>query len=277
MTAMILVNFLGGYTNVSSFLKHWGNYTNYPDTIMPHFFFAVGFAFRISFLRAAKNPDSGRRDAYIKIFWPRAFGLLYLGLLLYGTGNETQTWDQFKAIGFNQGLLNFAESSFWMTLVHIAFAMIICAPVISKPAWVRFLYACVSVTMYPVIQLLVYTRTGVVFGSGGEGGIPAAFAWTFILLMGTITHDIVMHATAEEYNNINVEDDTASIHLESYEDKSLLLADKGKIRKPACSGIHLPTKPRTKLALLVFFGSGVYGSWLFCVLLRILCAIWDMC
>ena len=51
VAGMLLVNFLGGYAAVPAVLKHHNTYCSYADTIMPQFFFAVGFAFRLTFLR----------------------------------------------------------------------------------------------------------------------------------------------------------------------------------------------------------------------------------
>jgi len=109
------------------------------------------------------------------------------------------------------------------------------------------------VTLYPVIQILVYTRTGVVFGVASEGGMPASFAWAYLVIMGTITHDIVMHATAERFNNINTENvERTTIPMETYEEDTLLLRGNDNIRKPVCSHIHYPTKPSSKLLFLLF-------------------------
>ena len=51
VAGMFLVNFLGGYASVPAWLKHHNTYNSYPDTIMPQFFFAVGFAYRLTFLK----------------------------------------------------------------------------------------------------------------------------------------------------------------------------------------------------------------------------------
>ena len=51
VVGMLFVNFLGGYVVVPAVFKHHNTYCSYADTIMPQFFFAVGFAFRLTFLR----------------------------------------------------------------------------------------------------------------------------------------------------------------------------------------------------------------------------------
>src|SRR5215212_9437339 len=51
VVGMLVVNFLAGYQAVPALLKHHNTYCSYADTIMPQFFFAVGFAYRLTFLR----------------------------------------------------------------------------------------------------------------------------------------------------------------------------------------------------------------------------------
>jgi predicted acyltransferase len=51
VVGMLLVNFIGGYQVMPAILKHHNTYCSYADTIMPQFFFAVGFAYRLTFLR----------------------------------------------------------------------------------------------------------------------------------------------------------------------------------------------------------------------------------
>ena len=58
VVGMLFVNFLGGYIVVPAVFKHHNTYCSYADTIMPQFFFAVGFAFRLTFLR--RLATSGR-------------------------------------------------------------------------------------------------------------------------------------------------------------------------------------------------------------------------
>ena len=44
VAGMLLVNFIGGFHEVGAIWKHHNTYCSYADTIMPQFFFAVGFA-----------------------------------------------------------------------------------------------------------------------------------------------------------------------------------------------------------------------------------------
>ncbi len=60
VAGMFLVNFLGGYLATPLLLKHHNTFCSYADTIMPQFFFAVGFAFRLTFGRRALPVDCSR-------------------------------------------------------------------------------------------------------------------------------------------------------------------------------------------------------------------------
>src|SRR5208283_2501206 len=57
VAGMLLVNFIGEFQAVGAIWKHHNTYCSYADTIMPQFFFAVGFALRLTFLRRLKIPD----------------------------------------------------------------------------------------------------------------------------------------------------------------------------------------------------------------------------
>src|SRR5437867_9369959 len=76
VAGMLLVNFLGGYAAWPDVLKHHNTYCSYADTIMPQFFFAVGFAFRLTFLR--RVAAVGPRAAVLSTL-RRALGLLLVG------------------------------------------------------------------------------------------------------------------------------------------------------------------------------------------------------
>ena len=56
---MFVVNFLGAFTATPALLKHHNTYFSYADSIMPQFFFAVGFAYRLTFLRGLASGDRG--------------------------------------------------------------------------------------------------------------------------------------------------------------------------------------------------------------------------
>ena len=72
VAGMLLVNFLGGFAAVPAVLKHHNTYCSYADTIMPQFFFAVGFAYRLTFLKRLRDVGTRRRDRRRRPAQPRA-------------------------------------------------------------------------------------------------------------------------------------------------------------------------------------------------------------
>src|SRR5438105_14025467 len=79
VAGMILVNFLGDFALVHPVFKHHNTYFSYADSIMPAFHFAVGFAFRLTFLRRMQRAD--RWPTYWH-FVRRNLGLILLSLVL---------------------------------------------------------------------------------------------------------------------------------------------------------------------------------------------------
>src|SRR5438270_9306413 len=75
VAGMLLVNFLGGYHVVPAILTHHNTYCSYADTIMPQFFFAVGFAYRLTFLRRLETAGAW---AATRAVWKRNAGLILL-------------------------------------------------------------------------------------------------------------------------------------------------------------------------------------------------------
>src|SRR5262245_65249879 len=77
VAGMFLVNFLGSYAATPLLLKHHNTFCSYADTIMPQFFFAVGFAFRLTFGRRAQT--EGLAAAYAHMV-RRLLGLALVAL-----------------------------------------------------------------------------------------------------------------------------------------------------------------------------------------------------
>src|SRR4051794_2795906 len=81
VAGMLLVNFIGSYKQtVWTVMRHHNTYCSYPDTIMPQFFFAVGFAYRLTLLRRLQSV--GGPPAYWAVL-RRNLGLILLGVVLY--------------------------------------------------------------------------------------------------------------------------------------------------------------------------------------------------
>ena len=89
---MFLVNFVGSYEAIREWLpvlKHHHTYCSYADTIMPQFFLAVGFAFRLTFLRRLEK--DGAAAAYGHAIW-RILGLLLVAFIVHTLGSGVANW-----------------------------------------------------------------------------------------------------------------------------------------------------------------------------------------
>ena len=117
MAGMFLVNFIGSYAAVHPIFKHHNNYNSYADTIMPQFFFAVGFALRLALLRNIEKLGAGA--AYRKAV-NRCLALILVGVIVYHLDGNYAKWEDLRALGWS----GFFASSFWQSpfqaLVHIA-------------------------------------------------------------------------------------------------------------------------------------------------------------
>src|SRR3954471_8989143 len=98
VAGMLLVNFIGGFHEVGAIWKHHKTYCSYADTIMPQFFFAVGFAFRLTYLKRLKalGVRPATRAAIV-----RNLGLILLGIVIYHLDGKVGTWDQLEKLGLS--------------------------------------------------------------------------------------------------------------------------------------------------------------------------------
>src|SRR5262245_31208030 len=89
---MLLVNFVGGFLVIDTAfptLNHHHTYCSYADTIMPQFFFAVGFAYRLTFLRRLEREGAWAASLHIL---RRCLGLILLGLVVYHLDGGVKNW-----------------------------------------------------------------------------------------------------------------------------------------------------------------------------------------
>jgi predicted acyltransferase len=92
VAGMFLVNFLGGYAAIHPVLKHNNNYFSYADSIMPSFMFAVGFSFRLTYLRRRSQSSA------LSTVWTyvrRSLALVIVSLVMYGFGGGFQHYSDF--------------------------------------------------------------------------------------------------------------------------------------------------------------------------------------
>src|SRR5256885_10266204 len=93
---MFFVNFAGHFSVIPDIFKHHNTYCSYADTIMPQFFFAVGFAYRLTLLR--RRETAGPREAYGRAV-RRSLGLILLGVMFYHLAGGVKSWAELQALG----------------------------------------------------------------------------------------------------------------------------------------------------------------------------------
>ncbi len=93
VAGMFVVNFLSSFAVIHPLLKHNNTWFSYADSIMPSFLFAVGFSFRLTYLRRVQQAG----------YWPtvwtyvrRSLALVVVSLVMYGFGTEFKHWNQFS-------------------------------------------------------------------------------------------------------------------------------------------------------------------------------------
>ena len=102
VAGMLLVNFVGGYAVVPEIFKHRQTFCSYADTIMPQFFFAVGFAFRLTFLRRLAGGDHWLA---IRAVLKRNAGLILLGFVFHHLTGKVNSWLSWKKWDFGYSII----------------------------------------------------------------------------------------------------------------------------------------------------------------------------
>ena len=190
VAGMFLVNFIGSYEAIKAslpILKHHHTFCSYADTIMPQFFLAVGFAYRLTFLR--RRETKGTRSAYLHVL-TRNLGLLLVAFVIHRLDGQYDSWSKLQETGF-WGVVSVAfQRNFFQTLAHIAVASLWCLPVIAaRPVW-RISYAVFSAVLFHVLSEYWY-YDWVMARPGIDGGPLGFLTWTVPLIAGTLAYDWV--------------------------------------------------------------------------------------
>jgi hypothetical protein len=183
VAGMFLVNFLGVYVATPVVLTHQNTFCSYADTIMPQFFFAVGFAFRLTFGRRAQA--DGLASAYWHVV-KRLLGLALVALVIYEAPRAAATWEQLVELG-PKGAIRGSIKTWFQTLMHIAVTSLWILPVIRSSALVRVAFMLASAALHVALSYGFYydwVQTG-----GIDGGILGFLAWSIPTLLGTLACD----------------------------------------------------------------------------------------
>ena len=185
VAGMFLVNFIGGFQAVHPVFKHHNTYCSYADTIMPQFFFAVGFAMRLVMLR---QPD------YAKAIW-RCLGLILTGIIVYHLDGNYRQWEDMERLGVTGVLGDAFWRSPFQALVHIAVTSLWILPVITAPARTRLVFAIGSGALHLALSAwfwydLLQAKRVI------DGGPLGFLSWTLPTLAGTFAYDWVKQGNA---------------------------------------------------------------------------------
>jgi len=187
VAGMLLVNFIGGFDEVGAIWKHHRTYCSYADTIMPQFFFAVGFAFRLTFLKRLKT--MGAWPA-IRATIKRNVGLILLGFVIYHLDGEVKSWAQLERLGVKGFFAQAFSRELFQTLVHIALASLWVMPVIAAGTLTRVIFLIASAALHLGLSKWFYfehawTRPVI------DGGPLGFLTWSIPLLVGSLAYDAV--------------------------------------------------------------------------------------
>ncbi len=187
MFGMLLVNFLGGYKVCPQILKHTNDYCSYADTIMPQFFFAAGFAMRLSL---GKRLQGGG-----KMPWGRAIrrilGLALVAIAWYSFCDLSDIITHFRTQRWDNVLFVLFKGQLFQTLLHIAATSLWILPVITLSWKARLGYTVASGILHLLISW--WFNYDWVYGEpGGIDGGPLGFmSWAIPTLCGTLACDAV--------------------------------------------------------------------------------------
>jgi predicted acyltransferase len=187
VVGMLFVNFLGGYQVVPAVFKHHNTYCSYADTIMPQFFFAVGFAFRLTFLR--RLASGGLAEATAAVL-KRNAGLVLVGFVLYHLDGGVKHWAELEKLGVHGFLTQAFRREIFQTLVHIAITSVWILPVIAAGASTRIFFMIASAGLHLLLSSQFYLdwawKTPVI-----DGGPLGFLTWTIPTLVGSLAYDVV--------------------------------------------------------------------------------------
>jgi predicted acyltransferase len=168
VAAMFLVNFLGDFSAVHPLLKHRNTYCSYADTIMPQFFFAVGFALRLAFMRHAASAGLGpARWRLVK----RCLGLIVVGAIVYHVNGTTFTWHR----------------SLFQALVHIGVTSLWVLPVIGASARAQVLWMTASAALHIWLSA-AWWHDWLRANRVVDGGPLGFLTWTIPVLFGSLAY-----------------------------------------------------------------------------------------
>jgi predicted acyltransferase len=188
---MILVNYLGDISlHVPFVLRHHNTYCSYADTIMPQFFFAVGFALRLTMVK--RLTAEGWWPAHRRVI-VRVLVLLMIAAMVHGFDRVNMTWELLQEKGLWHWLMQCGSRSFFQTLTHIAVTTLWVLPVIGSRWPVRLVWLVASAGLHVALSHQFYFEF--VFAKDVIDGGPLGFlTWSIPVLAGSFAYDYLSKA-----------------------------------------------------------------------------------
>ena len=184
--AMFVVNFLGDFAVTPALLKHNNTFFSYADAVMPQFFFAVGFAYRLTFLRAAAKQSAG----VYRRFWKRNGSLILLGALMYLGPEVVRALTREHPLTLKAFLTQAICEELFQTLVHIGITALWILPVIGSRPVVRIAWMLGSAGLHLGLSHWFYYEW-VTQVAGIDGGMLGFLTWTIPMIAGSLAHDVL--------------------------------------------------------------------------------------
>lgn len=188
VVGMLLVNFMGGYDVTPELFKHHNTYISYADTIMPHFLFAVGFAYRLTFLR--RQTAEGSSAAYRRVL-KRLAGLFLVAIIVHAPSRMANTWEEWWQLGPGFILYQSFKSDYFQTLMHITVTSLWITPVIGKSAAIRAGYIGLSLLLHLFLSWWFYFDFIWQPQPCIDGGPLGFLTWSTCALGGSLAYDIL--------------------------------------------------------------------------------------
>ncbi|HOX39015.1 MAG TPA: hypothetical protein PL033_13600 [Candidatus Brocadiia bacterium] len=188
VVGMYFVNYLGAYAAAPSVFKHNDTFCSFADIIMPQFFFAVGLAFRLTFLRAREKHGAGQAYRHAV---KRNTTLLLFGAFAYSIGDILMIGKHLSRMSFAAYLSHMVCGNMFQTLVHIAVTSLWVMPVIGAGPLARVIFLLFSGALHAGISSAWYYEWGIE-SRIIDGGFMGFLSWTIPVLCGSLACDLVM-------------------------------------------------------------------------------------
>ncbi len=208
VAGMLLVNYIGDMDAFHDVLKHHSTYFSYADSIMPSFFFAVGYSFRLTIIR--RLPQLGAASTYATYF-RRSLSLILISLMFYGFGSvgEFSDWQNHSWQNAWHLVTSLIKSDLWETLAVIAVTQIFLLPFISRTTRFRAMLIAGCLALHAILSylfnfnfahqqpnalenlLIQYIDWGAADKRCWESGPFGILNWSVAMLAGSVAYDIV--------------------------------------------------------------------------------------